>query len=452
MRPPAWRRTALAVALAGVASLLLAAQFRAGRRPVAPVPSTPSAGGIPTASPPSGLWTRERSSPPSARPPGAQLAAEQIAALPYLQGYRPAPARAGVTIHEHGRAQDGLNLVVSGHGAEASLIDMQGRRVHTWRRAAERVWPEADPAAPGAQYWRRARAFANGDLLAIFDGVGLVRLDHRSRVIWAFREDCHHDVFVDGDGTVFVLTRELRLLPDVHPTRESLEEQITVLSADGRLRRTVSLYAAFRASDYAPLLGRVSQGGDIFHVNTLVILDGSLQARWPVFARGRALVSLRNLDTVAVVDLEAGKVVWALTGLWRAQHEPSLLASGRLLVFDNLGRNGRSRVIEIDPFTQQVWWKYPADGASADLLSETSGTARRLANGNTLITESTAGRALEVAPDGTVVWEFWNPHRAGAQRELIATLLDVVRLDPGFGRGGGWLGAEAAAASVASTR
>jgi hypothetical protein len=55
-----------------------------------------------------------------------------------------------------------------------------------------------------------------------------------------------------------------------------------------------------------------------------------------------------------------------------------------------------------------------------------------LANGNTLITESDNGRAFEVTDDGQVVWEFHNQHRAGDADEYVATLFELVRLDPQF--------------------
>ena len=64
--------------------------------------------------------------------------------------------------------------------------------------------------------------------------------------------------------------------------------------------------------------------------------------------------------------------------------------------------------------------------------SETCGANQRLPNGNTLIVESDNGRAFEVTPDGTTVWEYVNPHRAGEHDELIAALLDVVRLPRDF--------------------
>jgi len=130
---------------------------------------------------------------------------------------------------------------------------------------------------------------------------------------------------------------------------------------------------------------------------------------------------------VAVVDLAAKQVVWAMTVMWHRQHQPELLDNGRLLVFDNQGREGRSKVIEFDPRTQQVTWTYPGDADRA-FHSETAGSCQRLWNGNTLIIEANRGRAFEVTAEGEIVWEFLNPHRAGDHEELIATLYDLVRI------------------------
>jgi hypothetical protein len=169
--------------------------------------------------------------------------------------------------------------------------------------------------------------------------------------------------------------------------------------------------------------------GDLFHTNALKILDGTLSDRLPAFRRGNLLISLRELDTVAVVNPRDKRVEWALSGLWQAQHEPVLLRNGRLLVFDNLGRSGESRVIELDPLTQVVAWQY-GGGADEPFASWKLGAAQRLPNGNTLITESTAGRAFEVTPAGRIVWEFLNPARAGRDRQLIAALNEVRRFGP----------------------
>jgi dipeptidyl aminopeptidase/acylaminoacyl peptidase len=123
--------------------------------------------------------------------------------------------------------------------------------------------------------------------------------------------------------------------------------------------------------------------------------------------------------------------VWALSGQWVNQHEPALLPNGNILLFDNKGRNGMSKVIEFDPLTQMVVWAYEGTPENG-FYTESSGAAYRLSNGNTLIIESNAGRAFEVNDERRIVWEYYNPERAGDDDELIATLFDVVRLPPDF--------------------
>jgi hypothetical protein len=101
-----------------------------------------------------------------------------------------------------------------------------------------------------------------------------------------------------------------------------------------------------------------------------------------------------------------------------------------MLVFDNRGRGQveATKIVEFDPFTLDVAWVYHGD-AGKGLYSRTMGACRRLPNGNTLISESNYGRAVEVTPDRKIAWEFVSPHRAGETDELIATLFQVRRID-----------------------
>jgi len=41
-------------------------------------------------------------------------------------------------------------------------------------------------------------------------------------------------------------------------------------------------------------------------------------------------------------------------------------------------------------------------------------------------------RAFELTRDQRIVWEFYNPFRAGERSELIAVIFDLVRLPPDF--------------------
>ncbi len=107
-----------------------------------------------------------------------------------------------------------------------------------------------------------------------------------------------------------------------------------------------------------------------------------------------------------------------------------------MLLFDNMGLGPRrSRVVELnlrsEKPTDEIAWEFPRV-KQEPFPSKTCGTARRLANGNTLITESDAGRALETTPDGEIVWEFYNPHRAVKDESYIATLFELIRLPADF--------------------
>ena len=64
---------------------------------------------------------------------------------------------------------------------------------------------------------------------------------------------------------------------------------------------------------------------------------------------------------------------------------------------------------------------------------------QRLPNDNTLITDSVSGRAFEVTRDKEIVWEFYNPHRAGENDEYIALVHELTRLPPDFADD--WVGA-----------
>jgi hypothetical protein len=362
----------------------------------------------------------------------------QMKSVGYLSGYKPAGKLKGVTAYVPGMAYDGLNLITSGHAQEAKLVDMTGHPVHRWTYEFGDAFPEfRDKHGPGRinpysrDFWRRSYLYPNGDLLAVYDGFGLIKLDLDSELIWAIRGGAHHDLFVDSDGSIYTLTREERFLPRFDETRPVLEDFVTVLDPDGKLIRKVSVLAAFERSPFASFLADRPDTPDILHTNSIQVFDGSHADRSPIFKRGNALISPRNIDVIAILDLEAETIVWALSGQWIAQHEPELLPNGNILLLDNKGHGGMSKVIEIDPFTQEIVWAYEGT-AENGFYTETSGTVHRLPNGNTLIIESNSGRVFEVTPERQIVWEYYNPERAGEDDNLIATLFDVVRVSPDF--------------------
>jgi hypothetical protein len=361
----------------------------------------------------------------------APESAAQVAAIPYARGYvAPPPGSSGVTLHDRARAFQGLNLLCSGHAAEGVLFDMDGREIHRWALPLASAFPELakDANAAKVDYWRRLRMTDDGGLFAIYEGMGIVALDRASRRVWGVRGNFHHDLDVAPDGSIWVLDRDGKILPRINPTQGVLEDFVTRLSPRGEVLERISILEAFERSPFAHLLSDMPRQGDILHTNTLERLDGSLASTLPAFRAGNLLISVLQTSTLAVIDPSTRKVVWALRGAWRKQHQPTVLGNGHLLLFDNTGIDrDHSRALEIVPRDGAVTWKYGGT-PEEPLFSRTLGSVQRLPNGDTLITESERGRALEVTPDKRVVWEYRSPYRTGDHDELVAALLEVVRL------------------------
>lgn len=330
----------------------------------------------------------------------------------------------GVTRHDPRLSSPGTNLIVSSHAPEAILADMRGRTLHTWRYPWHAVPGAVDERAGN---WRTARVRADGSLLAIFEQYGLIALDRDSRLLWSLVGDYHHDLDLLADGTLWVLANESKVLPAYAESRPTVEDFLVHVDARGQVQRRFSLLRAFEQSEHAPLLRKAARGGDIFHTNSVDVFEGEHEHLSPLFAAGNALISVWGLDVIAIVDLQSERVVWALSGKWHRQHDPSLLADGNMLLFDNQGSHPWARVLEIDPFEQRTVWAYRGDEQN-QLLSPVLGACQRLSNGNTLITESIRATAFEVTPSGETVWRYVSPFRFEHESDERPVLMEVTRL------------------------
>jgi hypothetical protein len=377
-------------------------------------------------------WGRSRAALP------ASDEVEKLKTLGYLAGYERAPNDKGVVVYHRQLAYHGYNYYATADAPEVILMDMNGHVMHRWNYDF-RNWPDQERPEGESGYFRRAYVFDTGDLLAIYDPrnrpeVGrhiLLKLDKNSNLLWSFPHGAHHDFQVMDDGRIYVLTREFRKHARVREGNLVVEDFVTILNPHGELIKRVSILDAFANSMFSSVVEGRSAIVDILHTNTLEVLDGRLEARSPAFRAGNVLISACHTGTVAVIDIEQEKVVWALSGMWERQHQPTVLKNGNMLVFDNEGHHGFSKVIELNPFTQQVLWSYEGTQANG-FFSSFLGSALRLPNRNTLITESTAGRSFELTPEKKIVWEFRNPRRAGKDEELIAVICEMIRLDPDF--------------------
>ena len=356
----------------------------------------------------------------------------------------------GVSVTDPGRAQQGVTLFTAGDGAVARLIDMDGRVLHEWRKPFSEVWtaarsPIRDPQPDSHVYFRKAHLFPNGDLLAIYEGVGdspygygMVKLDRDSKVLWAYFGRTHHSFDIGEDGRIYVLTHEIsdEELPSFgHLAPPRMDDQLAVLSPEGEELQRIDLIKAVANSPFAQLLHTVSfySVHDPLHSNDVEVINAAEAGKLPFAREGQILLSFRELNALAVLDLNSETLVWALRGSWIGQHDPDILPDGHILLFDNYGRfdgpEGKSRVIEFDPVTQEITWQFPGNTAHP-LQSAIRSSQQRLADGNTLITESSGGRILEVTREGDIVWEYVHPLRGGEDNNFVPVICFAQRIDP----------------------
>ena len=339
---------------------------------------------------------------------------DQLSALGYIEGIEDAAEYAGVYLHHTDRVQPGVNFYSPSSLPGAVLVDMSGTVLHTW--------------TAGVDPWSHATLLPDGSVIVLINDRGLMRVSADSQIQWRWSGRAHHDLDMLSDGGMVVLTHERRILSAIHPTTPVLSDDLTFLDADGSVTDTLCLETLLLDSPWRAILPSVRHQPteetplELLHSNHVEVLDGTLAARSPLYAAGNLLVSMRNINAVAIIGGESRQIEWLWgPGNLTFQHHPTLLSDGRILIFDN-GLE-RSRVLSVDPLTNAIDWEYVAD----DFFTQNRGSSQRLANGNTLITESDSGYVFEVTPDGERVWAFANPVMSGPIRTAIWRMLRVDR-------------------------
>ena len=317
--------------------------------------------------------------------------------------------RFGLTVYQPDKVYQGFTLFSPLEGTSTYLIDMRGNVVHRWQM----------PYRPG-EY---AELLSNGNLLfggrtgkgtVNIGGRGgiVMEVDWEGHTVWEYAEDSlHHDFCRMENGNTMVLGWEL-VPPDVAKSikggKPGTEDERGIwcdyfreVDKDGQ---TVWEWHAYEHLDLqSDAMCPLHRRDEWTHANTCEVLPD-----------GNILTSFRLLDTVGLVDKGTGQFTWK----WGKdelghQHDPTLLDNGNILIFDNgwhalTAPTPASRVIEVDPRTNQIQWEYKTK-PGWDFFSAFISGAQRLPNGNTLICEGMTGRLFEVTYEGELVWEYTNP-------------------------------------------
>ncbi len=240
----------------------------------------------------------------------------------------------------------------------------------------------------------------------------IIEVDWKGDIIWSWSPYEHFEELGFDDAARRVLRRD----PNIRPAGEGIGDWLHINS--------VSWVGPNRWYD---------EGDERFHPDNII---------WDA----------REANIIAITSRTTGKIVWKIgprydgneaeraLGWIIGQHHAHIIpqglpGAGNLLVFDNGGWAGYgepnpgspsgklnalrdySRVLEIDPITLKIVWQYTPKEAgfvqpldSVRFYSPFISSAQRLPNGNTLITEGSDGRVIEVTADHQLVWEYISPY------------------------------------------
>jgi hypothetical protein len=320
----------------------------------------------------------------------------------------------GVRAFDRSLACPGFTLFapMNGNGT-VYLIDLNGKVLHEWHM----------PYPPGLYGYltEGGTLFYNGKIpndtflgKSPFKGGVALEADWNGRVLWEVRQaNHHHDARLLKNGNVlFLCATELpgdvgaRIRggrPGTEVNGRIWSDYLLEVSKDGRTIWEWRTWEHLDPAEY-PIAFPENLRAEWTHGNAIVEL-----------ADGNLLISFRNISTIIKIDRTSGRVVWKLgPPMLSGQHAPTPLPNSNILIFDNGPHRldqtfPFSRVIEVNPATNEIVWKYQ-EAFPPSFYSDRISNAQRLLNGNTLINEGQFGRFFEVTPAGEVVWEYVNPY------------------------------------------
>jgi hypothetical protein len=339
--------------------------------------------------------------------------------------------------------EPGLTLISTnwkdyGWGAGLKLLDRNGQVMHQWRvdpaeltRQSSAFGLSRDFAGPHGLH-----LFEGGDVVVELRGKGeLARLNACGEVLWRLPDstgewEAHHSISRDEDGSLWVSGRRATDsgLPGLRRFDEVKEDLILHVSESGEVLDKTSVLDLLWENDLERYIVKHFENNvgpfDLTHINDVESLPDSMSNQYPLFESGDLVVSLRRPDLVFVFDPSSREVKWHRREPFINQHDPDFIGQGWIGIFDNNQDHtkrgemlGGSRVVAVRPHTDSVKVLFPT-AKSDPFYTPTVGEWQMLKNGNLLLTETWAGRVVEVNQNGRSVWEWLNKPYEGRERAV----------------------------------
>ncbi len=275
-------------------------------------------------------------------------------------------------------------------GCMAWVIDRGGKELHSWP-SDEHLWADTKQVKQVTGISGPANAtglhlFDNGDLLATFHGnntfpfaVGIARFNRQGQCLWKKELLTHHFFTVDDRGHIFVPALQVADSPVslgdseavlISESGKIIVDFVLELDADGNELDRINLLDCLCQSGWRGQLVRSNAlnvySEDPLHLNDVRVLNSQEATEFPEVAAGDLLVSMRNINSLAILDHKTKRIKWLTSGRTIGQHAPRVYDRG-ILVVDNLGGPtslGSSQLVHIDYATHRSRTLFPT--ASSD--------------------------------------------------------------------------------------
>jgi hypothetical protein len=381
----------------------------------------------------------------------AKLAVNELRGDTKSWYYIEAKNRPQVAHYKADEVQPGLTLI-TGLGLDRSLVikavDFAGQVVHQWNIDWHKIWPDAthiDPefvprGQPGTHI-HGSRLMDNGDIVFNFENLGLVRLDACGNTVFKAPNFTHHSIDIDQQGNFWVPgqvnhKKKWPQFPNyVPPFKDDL---LVKLSDKGQVLQEISMMSVLNDNGYQGLMylstiksRKIQVSGDVYHLNDIEVFPTTLAEG--IFKHGDLLVSLRNINTVLVLDPVSLTIRYLTTGKFVRQHDADFIDGNTFSVYDNNniaapGHNNSSKIVMISALDNSLT-EYISGTEALPFYSMIMGKHQWLRNGNLLIAESMNGRAFEINSQKQLVWEYNN---LIAQTDVVGIMEGATRLAPKF--------------------
>ena len=321
----------------------------------------------------------------------------------------------------------GYTLTTNNRGFHATLIDMEGRVCHRWHSDEGIGYAYLLPNGHLLLRTNPPEDAGGAEKIGGSSGA-LLELDWESNVVWEHHDPLiHHDYERLANGNTLVLLFHL-LSPELtaqirggrfsdDDPEQMFGDKIQEITPDGTVVFEWRSWEHLSVEE--DIICPLEDRAEWTHGNSLNVTPG-----------GDLIVSYRRASVVGIVDKASGDFKWKWgPGEIDHQHHPTWLDNGRILIFDNgfhRPRSCYSRVVEVDPGTNEIAWEYRGN-PELSFFSQAVSSSERQPNGNTLICEGSPGRIFEVTPNKEIVWEYINPFFVtGANRSNPTDLSGAV--------------------------